>query len=172
MIFVHHVHFCKFHKIVLPGNMTEKGEGLKRALDVLYPNKRWIILLQETGDLPWSGRYRSQWNKLETNNLCGYDLIIFQDDKKECEDEIFIKGASQQLIIASVKDSFSLDNIEERVIKQSEAFNLNTDLVVTFRNGIGLLSESSKLGCVEYIKVDGIHVIYSGQPKYVRIDVG
>ena len=104
--------------------------------------------------------------------MCGYDLIIFQDDKKECEDEIFIKGASQQLIIASVKDSFSLDNIEERVIKQSEAFNLNTDLVVTFRNGIGLLSESSKLGCVEYIKVDGIHVIYSGQPKYVRIDVG
>ena len=55
--------------------------------------------------------------KLEANNLCGYDLVIFQDDKKECEDEIFMKGASQQLIIASVKDSFSLDDIEGSVSK-------------------------------------------------------
>ena len=97
------------------------------------------------------------------------DLIIFQDDKNEC-DEIFMKGPTQQLIINSVQNSFSLDNIEERVLQQDETFNLKTDLIVTFRNGMAFLSEDDS--CAEYVKVDGIHVIYSGQPQFVRINVG
>ena len=96
-------------------------------------------------------------------------MIIFQDDKKECND-IFMKGPSQQLIINSVQNSFSLDNIEERVLQKDDAFNLKTDLVLTFRNGVAFVSEEDK--CIEYVKVDGIHVIYSGQPQFVRVNVG
>ena len=158
-----------FIEIIFAGNISEKGQGLSRALNALYPTKRWIILLQETEDLPWSGRYINQWDKLEQNNLCGYDVIIFQDDKKECDD-IFMKGPSQQLIINSVQNSFSLDNIEERVLQKDDAFNLKTDLVLTFRNGVAFVSEEDN--CIEYVKVDGIHVIYSGQPQFVRVNVG
>ena len=41
---------------------------------------------------------------------------------------------------------------------------------MTFRNGMAFVSENET--CVEYAKVDGIHVIYSGQPQFIRIDVG
>ena len=142
---------------------------MKRALDVLYPSNEWIVLLQETEDLHWSGRYINHWNKFEQNDLCGYDLIIFQGDKRECN-EIFMKSSSQQLIIHSVQNSVSLDNIEERILQKDESFNLKTDLVMTFRNGMAFVSENET--CVEYAKVDGIHVIYSGQPQFIRIDVG
>lgn len=81
-----------------------------------------------------------------------------------------MKSSSQQLIIHSVQNSVSLDNIEERILQKDESFNLKTDLVMTFRSGMAFVSENET--CVEYAKVDGIHVIYSGQPQFIRIDVG
>ena len=81
-----------------------------------------------------------------------------------------MKGVIQQLIVASVQDSYSLDNIEERVLEKDDAFNLNTDLILTFRNGHAFIAGDD--GCIEYLKVDNIHVIYSGTRQYIQVNVG
>ena len=62
----------------------------------------------------------------------------------------------------------SLDNIEERVLEKDDQFNLNTDLILTFRTGHAFIAGD----CIEYFKVDNIHVIYSGTSQYVQINVG
>lgn len=125
--------------------------------------------MQDPDDLPWSGRYVQKWNKYAQNNLCGYDVVIFQEDRKQCN-ELFMQGVTQQLIVASVQDSYSLDNIEERVLEKDDTFNLNTDLILTFRNGNAFITGDD--GCIQYLKVDNIHVIYSGTPQYIQINVG
>ena len=152
----------------MTGNATEKGEGIKRALETLYPLKRWVILLQEIDDLPWSGRSKG-WTRMMQNNLCGYNVVIFEDNTKTRCDGNVLKGAIQQLIVASVKDSYSLDNIEERILERDGTFNLDTDLIMTFRDGNAFIADN---GCIEYVKVDNIHVIYSGMPKFIQINVG
>lgn len=99
------------------------------------------------------------------NNLCGYNLVVYENDRKECYDNL----STNQLLLSSVQNSYSLDNIEERILEKDITFNLDTDLVVTFRNGDAFISEN---GCIKYVKVDNIHIIYSGSPQFYQINVG
>ena len=162
------------HSMSYKGNGTEKAEGIKRALETIYPQKKWVILIQETDDLPWLGRSRG-WTRMIQDNLCGYDVMVFEKEDiittdnglfkfenfthgKDC-DGILMEGAVQKLISASVKGSYSLQNIEDRILELAGTYNLNSNLILTFRNGYAFMTNKA---CIYHIIVDNIHVVYSG----------